>query len=410
MFKKLFYFIIKLFMLTTGAEVLLNTPSLSQSLLKGKRAAYLGHSAAVDKKGRLVLSCLRKQKHIHLTAIFSPQHGFGSTKQANMITSPDSFYKGLKLYSLYSQKTRRLTDEMKADFDVLLFDLQDVGCRVYTYLTSLFYLIEDCAQAGKKLVILDRPNPLGRYVEGSRLKPGFESFVGAGPLPMSHGLTLGEAGLWFKAVKKLKTDLHVVKMKGWNPKNPWPNKRPWILPSPNMTGLACALCYPGGVLLEGTLFSEGRGTSKPFEIFGRPGLDTQKILSFMRERGPSSLSGCLLREMLFEPAFDKFSGKTCSGFQIHLEKAFAKKGPFRPYRLISLFLKAFRATHPLSPWQAPPPYEYERKKAPIDIISASDDLRAWLENPKAGVSEWEDFLTTEERLWKKQRKDFLLYK
>ena len=393
----------------TGAEVLLNEPGRLKAL-RGKKAAYLGHSASVDKSGRLIFPLLREQKHICLSVLFGPQHGFGSTKQANMIPSPDGFYKGLKLYSLYSQKTRRLTNEMKASFDVLLFDLQDVGCRVYTYLTSLCYLMEDCAQAGKSLVLLDRPNPLGRYVEGSCLKAGFESFVGAGPLPMSHGLTLGEAALWWKAEKNLKIDLHIVKMKGYRPYRLWPQGRPWISPSPNMTALACACCYPGGVLLEGTNFSEGRGTTKPFEIFGRPGLNTQKILQIMRARGPGFLSGCLLREMLFEPAFDKFRGKTCSGFQIHLEKAFAGKGRFRPYRLISLFLKAFKEIYPSEKWMSDPPYEYEREKAPIDIISGSGALRAFVENPEAGMKEWDEFLLNEERGWRKTRKDFLLYK
>ena len=208
----------------TGAEILLSD-SYWIKKLKNKKTAYLGHSAAVDQKGELILSLLLKQKGIQLTSLFSPQHGFFSTKQANMITTENSLYKDLKLYSLYSNKTRRLTPEMKKSFDVLLFDLQDVGCRIYTYLTTLFYLIEDCEKADKTLIILDRPNPLGRYIEGSLLEDNFQSFVGAAPLPMCHGLTLGELALWYKNIKKLKTNLQVVWMKNYKPYKPWNIKK-----------------------------------------------------------------------------------------------------------------------------------------------------------------------------------------
>ena len=372
--------------------------------------AYLGHSAGVDQKGELILSLLLKRKEIQWTSIFSPQHGFFATKQANMITTKDSSYKSLKLYSLYSEKNRRLNAEMKKSFDVLLFDLQDTGCRIYTYLTTLFYLIEDCEKENKTLVVLDRPNPLGRYVEGNLLKDKFKSFVGSAPLPMSHGLTLGELALWYKSLKKLKTDVQVVRMRAYKVDKPWGKKRPWLLPSPNMTGLSCAQCYPGTVLLEGTKISEGRGTTKPLEIFGRPNMDTAKIKKFMRNKSSSFLRGCFLREIKFEPAFDKFKQKQCSGFQIHLEKAWAEKGPFHPFRLISLFLKAFRQVHPSLPWKTKPPYEYEYKLDPIDIISGSGELQNWIEDDSSSMKNWDEFLLSEESRWKKEQKDFLIYK
>ena len=393
----------------TGAEVLLNDPAQIKQL-KNKTVAYLGHSASVDTKGQLILTLLLGHKEIELKSLFSPQHGFSSTKQANMIPTENSLYKGLKLYSLYSKKTRRLNAEMKKSFEVLLFDLQDIGCRIYTYLTTLFYLIEDCGKADKTLIVLDRPNPLGRYIEGNFLKEIFKSFVGAAPLPMSHGLTLGELALWYKNVKKLKTDLKVIKMKGYKADKPWGQSQPWPLPSPNITGLAGVRCYPGTVLLEGTKISEGRGTTKPFEIFGCPNMDTEKIKQWMKDQNPSFLEGCLLREIEFEPVADKFKQKTCSGFQIHLEKPWAKQGLFRPYRLICLFLKAFRQVHPSYLWKTKPPYEYEWKLDPIDIISGSGDLQNWIKDSSFSTKDWDEFLFSEESQWKKQRQDFLLYK
>ena len=393
----------------TGAEVLLSDSAWIQKL-KNKRVAYLGHSAAVDQKGTLILSLLLKRKEFQLTSVFSPQHGFFSSKQANMITTQDSSCKGLKLYSLYSEKTRRLSAKMKRSFDVLLFDLQDTGCRIYTYLTTLFYLIEDCEKGDKTVIVLDRPNPLGRYIEGNVLKDKFKSFVGFAPLPMSHGLTFGELAFWYKSIKNLKTDIQIVRMKAYRPKKPWGKQRPWPMPSPNITGLSSVRCYPGTVLLEGTKISEGRGTSKPLEIFGRPKMDTTKIKQFMKDKGPSFLKGCFLREIEFEPTFDKFKCKNCLGFQIHLEKVWATKGLFRPYRLISLFLKAFRQIHPSYFWKTKPPYEYEYKLDPIDIISGSEDLQDWIENPSSSVKNWDEFLWNEEGKWKKERRDFLIYK
>ena len=391
-----------------GAEVLLNSSHWLKKL-KNKRTAYLGNQASVDHKGNLILTRLLKSKNISLSALFSAQHGFSSTKQANMITSKNSLYRGLTVYSLYSDKTRRLTPQMKKSFDILLFDLQDTGCRVYTYLSTLLYLIKDLENTDKTLIVLDRPNPLGSYVEGNLLKKEFKSFVGLAPLPMSHGLTLGELALWYKQLKNLKTDLKIVKMKNYQSKKFWPDHRVWVLPSPNMTGPPCAKCYPGAVLLEGTQISEGRGTTKPFEVFGCPQMNTEKIYKWMKREKADFLKGCFLREIKFEPVFDKFKNQICSGFQIHLEKSWAGKKAFRPYRLISLFLKAFKNIHPSFVWKIQPPYEYEYQLAPIDIISGSDDLKKWLEDSSAKISHWEDFLQSEESTWKKQQKELFIY-
>ena len=322
-----------------------------------------------------------------------------------MIPHEDSVHKGLPLFSLYSQQNRRFTPKMRSAFDVLLIDLQDTGCRVYTYLTTVFYALEDCAD--KTLILLDRPNPLGRKVEGSRLNERFSSFVGAGPLPMSHGLTLGEAALWFKNHKNLKTDLHVVPMEDHSPEESW--SLPWIQPSPNMTGLSCAHCYPGTVLLEGTQVSEGRGTTLPLEVFGMPDMPAEKIKNLMEEKAPKFLTGCVLRLHEFEPVFDKFKEKVCRGFQIHLDSPRAERGEFRPYRLITLFLKCLHEIDPDFEWKKPPPYEYEFEKQPIDILSGGTELKKWIETPESSVREWDEWLKKEETAWKRDRKPFLLY-
>ena len=365
----------------------------------------MGHAASVTQSMSSTLSFLLDHTEINVTALFSPQHGLTGTKQANMVTHEDSVLKGLSVFSLYSEKTRRFTPQMLSTFDILLVDLQDTGCRVYTYLTTLFYALEDCEE--KTIIVLDRPNPLGRKVEGSSLNLQFTSFVGAAPLPISHGLTLGEAAQWLKNHKNLKTDLMVVPMKDHSPDGPW--LLPWIQPSPNMTGLSTAQCYPGTVLLEGTNISEGRGTTFPMEVFGAPDLPAEKIKKRMEETGAEFLTGCALRPHEFEPVFDKFTGETCRGFQIHLHPAWAVKGPFRPYRLISLFLKCLHEIQEDFEWKNPPPYEYEFEKWPIDILSGCDRLRKWIENTNSSVKEWDEWLTEEETQWQKEREPFLLY-
>lgn len=389
----------------SGADVFLSD-NFWINKVKGKRVGFLGHQSSLKKDMSPVLLSLLSHPKIQITAIFSPQHGFSGVKQANMITSPNSYIKDLPLFSLYSNKTRRLTKTMRKTFDVMIIDLQDVGCRIYTYLTTVFYLLEDC----KEVIIFDRPNPIGRAVEGSRLQIPYKSFVGHAPLPMAHGLTLGEAALWFKSWKNLKLSLQIVPMRNYFPLKGWSKDWPWVHPSPNMTGPVCAKCYPGMVLLEGTKISEGRGTTLPFQVVGFPQMKSEKIKKLMKEKGEKFLTGSALRFHEFEPTFDKFKGKTCHGFQIHLEPLWAAKGKFRPYRLISLFLKCFHEIHPEFQWKISPPYEYETKKLPIDIISGGNQLKKWIESSNSTVNEWDEYLHSEEEIWKKERKPFLLYK
>ena len=388
-------------MFKLGVEVFLQDDNRIQSL-KEKRVAYLGNKASTTSQNTSVLSLLSKK--VNLTAILSPQHGFHLTEEANMITTANSEWEGIPLFSLYSKETRRLTPEIKKHFDVLVIDLQDVGCRIYTYLTTLFYLLEDCEES-HSLILFDRPNPLGSYVEGSLLDSHFKSFVGAAPLPMSHGLTLGEAGLWFKKYKKLKTNFSVIPMENYQSSQAWPSNKTWIKPSPNMTSLSCAQCYLGSVLLEGTHLSEGRGTPFPFEIFGMPNMKTERIQKRMKELNSSFLNGISLSSQDFKPTFDKFKGETCSGLKISI-KDFKS---FRPYRFISLFLKCFLEEHNDFNWKTSPPYEYEYEKLPFDILTGSSFLREWIEDSQSTPSQLEDYLRAGEEKWEEDRIPFLLY-
>ena len=383
-----------------GIENFLKDTARIESLKKNK-VAYLGNQASVigGESGLVVLSKLLKFK-----AIFSPQHGFYLKEQANMVPTKDSSWSGIPLFSLYSDKTRRLNPKMKKYFDTLIIDMQDVGCRIYTYLTTLFYILEDCENS-HSIILLDRPNPVGDYIEGSLLHKNFKSFVGAAPLPMSHGMTLGEAGLWFKNYKKLKTDFTVIPMKNYNPKHPWSKERKWVKPSPNMTSLSCAQSYIGSVLLEGTHLSEGRGTSFPFEIFGMPNMKTENILKRMRSFKSSFLDGITIETQSFKPSFDKFAGGDCSGLKITVDDFQS----FRPYRFFSLFLKCFVEEHPDFNWKTDPPYEYEYKKLPFDILSGSSFLRKWIEDSNSKISDLEELLKTDEEKWKKERQNYILY-
>ncbi|MCU0927553.1 MAG: DUF1343 domain-containing protein, partial [Hydrogenophaga sp.] len=240
-----------------------------------------------------------------------------------MVESPDYLDPrlGIPVFSLYGT-VRRPTDAMMDTFDVLLVDLQDLGCRIYTFITTLRYVLEAAAQHGKAVWVLDRPNPAGRPVEGTLLREGWESFVGAGPMPMRHGMTMGELGHWFIAQLKLEVEYRVITMDGWEPDNGpgfgWPLERTWVNPSPNAANLWMARAYAGTVMLEGTTLSEGRGTTRPLELFGAPGIDARRLLADMRRIAPQWTQGCVLRECFFEPTFHKHVGQLCSGLQIHV--------------------------------------------------------------------------------------------
>ena len=303
---------------------------------------------------------------------------------------------------------------MLDSFDVLLVDLQDLGCRIYTFLTTLRYVLEAAAQHGKAVWVLDRPNPAGRPVEGLRLRPGWESFVGAGPLPMRHGLTLGEMAGWFIAELGLDLEWEVIRMLGWQPGHApgygWPPERSWVNPSPNAPNLSMARCYAGTVMLEGTTLSEGRGTTRPLELFGAPDLPARALITTMQRLAPHWLAGCVLRECWFEPTFHKHAGKLCNGIQIHVDDPAAYvHQDFRPWRLQALAFKALRAMAPDYPLWRDFPYEYEQDRLAIDVINGGPLLREWVDDAAATPADLEQLALADERAWLESREPYLLY-
>ena len=307
-----------------GIDRLIAEPAL-RAPLKGRRVALLAHPASVTEDLTHSLDALAACGDMKISAAFGPQHGLRGDKQDNMIESPDfnDPVHGIPVFSLYGD-VRKPTDAMMDAFDVMLVDLQDLGCRIYTFITTLRYVLEAASQHRKTVWVLDRPNPVGRPVEGLTLRAGWESFVGAGPLPMRHGLTLGELGLWFVKTLKLDVEYRVIEMQDWQPDAApgfgWPlGERAWINPSPNAPNLWMARAYAGTVMLEGTTLSEGRGTTRPLELFGAPDIDARAVMKEMRSLAPRWLEGCRLRECWFEPTFHKHAGQLCHGVQIHTE-------------------------------------------------------------------------------------------
>jgi uncharacterized protein YbbC (DUF1343 family) len=399
---------------TFGVDRLLADPALRRPL-EGRRVAVLAHPASVTADGEHTVDALARVPGLRITAAFGPQHGFRGDKQDNMVETDDAFDPVLKIpvFSLYG-RVRRPTPAMMEPFDVLLVDLQDVGTRIYTFLTTLRYVLEAAAAAGKAVWVLDRPNPAGREVEGTLLLPGHESFVGAGPLPMRHGLTLGEAAAWFVHQLRLDLDWRVIEMTGYRPdEGPgfgWPLlERPWVNPSPNAASLNMARCYPGSVLLEGTTLSEGRGSTVPLEGVWAPDLDRDAILGRMRMLAPQWTGGCWLRPCAIEPTFHKHVGRLCHGIQVHTDLPTYAPAAFRPYRLFSLFFKALRTQHPDYPLWRDFPYEYTEGRLAIDVIDGGPLLRRWVDDPSATVEDREERLLGDERAWSETRRPFLRY-
>jgi uncharacterized protein YbbC (DUF1343 family) len=396
-----------------GLDRLLASRALQKGL-RGKRVALLAHPASVTAKLTHALDALAALPDVELTAAFGPQHGLRGDKQDNMIESPDFTdpVHGIPVFSLYGE-VRRPTAAMMSTFDVLLVDLQDVGCRIYTFVTTLRYVLEEAARHGKAVWVLDRPNPIGRPIEGLRLRRGWESFVGAGPLPMRHGLTMGELARWFVATLPLKVDCRVVGMQGWEPHAwpgyGWPSDRAWINPSPNVPQLESARCYPGTVLVEGTTLSEGRGTTRPFELIGAPDIDPAALIARMHELEPQWLRGCALRACWFEPTFQKHVGKLCAGLQVHVDDGHYSHAAFRPWRLQALAFKALRTLEPKYPLWRDFPYEYERDRLAIDLLNGSDQLRDWVDDPRSTPRDLDELALADERAWKRERRPFLLY-
>jgi uncharacterized protein YbbC (DUF1343 family) len=394
-----------------GIDRLLADPELL-SQLEGRRVALLAHPASVTVDLTHSLDALIAAG-IRITAEFGPQHGVRGDLQDNMMESPDytdPIY-GIPVFSLYGE-VRRPSGQMLSTFDTILIDLQDVGCRIYTFITTLLYVLEAAAEHGKAVWVLDRPNPAGRPVEGLALRTGWESFVGAGPIPMRHGLTLGELGQWFVDHFKLDVDYRVVEMEGWRPdEGPgfgWPPERVWINPSPNAADVNMARCYAGTVMLEGTTLSEGRGTTRPLELFGAPDIEPRQVIDEMQKLAPEWLAGCKLRDIHFEPTFHKRVGQLCNGVMIHAEGKFYDHEAFKPWRLQALAFKVVRRLYPDYDLWRDFPYEYAFGKLPIDVINGSPLLREWVDRDSR-PADLDALAIPDERDWEEQRKPFLLY-
>lgn len=395
-----------------GIDRLLEEEDLRRAL-SDRRVALLGHPASVTRSLEHSLDAL-VHAGVNLSCAFGPQHGMRGEKQDNMIETEDYLdpVHGMPVFSLYSQ-TRRPTERMLDTFDVVLVDLQDVGTRIYTFITTLMYMLQGCAERGRALWVLDRPNPAGRPVEGTRLIPGWESFVGAGPLPMRHGLTMGELADWFVKLHQLDVDLKVIEMKGYDPaEGPgfgWPSDLSWVNPSPNAASLSMARAFPGTVMIEGTTLSEGRGTTRPLEVVGAPDIDASAVLARMRSLAPQWLQGVTLRPCFFEPTFHKHQKQLCSGLQLHVDHPGYRHEAFRPYRVVALFFKALRQLHPEYPLWRDFLYEYESDRLAIDLINGGPGLRTWVDDPGQGPDALEPLMQKDEQSWLTERASFLRY-
>ena len=396
-----------------GIDRLLTEPELRKPLA-GKRVALLAHPASVTADLTHALDALAALDDVNVTSAFGPQHGLRGDKQDNMMESPDFTdpVLGIPIFSLYGE-VRRPSVESMEPFDVILIDLQDLGCRIYTFITTLLYVLEASAAHGKSVWVLDRPNPAGRPVEGLTLQKGWESFVGAGPMPMRHGMTLGEIGHWFIDHYKIDVDYRVIEMAGYEPDAApgygWPADRIWINPSPNAPNINMARAYAGTVLLEGATLSEGRGTTRPLEIFGAPDINARDVIAEMRAFAPQWLNGCTLREIWFEPTFHKHVHQLCHGVHIHAEGPSYDHDAFQPWRIQALAFKAIRRLYPEYDLWRDFPYEYEFGKLAIDVINGGPALREWVDAPDSTPEQLDAMTSADEQDWLQKRAQYLLY-
>ena len=396
-----------------GIDQLLADPQ-RLARLKNASVGLIAHPASVTSTLQPSTDALIKAG-VNLIRLYGPQHGMRGEKQDNMIesanyTDPKHQIPVCSLYGAY----RRPTADMLAGIDIILFDLQDIGCRIYTYITTLRYFMEACGEAGIEIWVLDRPNPAGRTIDGLLLQPGEESFVGADRLPCAHGLTTGELALWFNNRIPHKADLTVITMQAYgiseSPGYGWPEpSQPWVNPSPNASSLNMARCFPGTVLIEGTELSEGRGTTTPLELIGAPDFPTTDILALLADRAPELCQGIILRPCYFEPAFHKHNASVCSGLQIHTQLPSYLPENFHPYTLVATLLKLLRELLPEYPLWRYHEYEYELDRTPIDVINGGPWLIEWVDNPDRDLSEILEMLLTVRQGWSKDRQPFLLY-
>ncbi|MDP3478741.1 MAG: DUF1343 domain-containing protein [Desulfoprunum sp.] len=373
-------------------------------LLAGKRLGLLSNQASTDRHLRHGRLLLQEKFGAQLTCLFSPQHGFFCEKQDNMVESAHQtdMQTGLPLYSLYGE-SRRPSQEMFDELDVLLIDIVDVGTRVYTFLYTMAYCLEAAARYGKKVIVLDRPNPVGGLeVEGNILRPECSSFVGLYPLPMRHGLTFGELALYINSEFALGADLEIIPMQGWQRHMLFRDTGfPWVFPSPNMPTPETAMVYPGQVIWEGTNISEGRGTTLPFELVGAPFWRCEDILERLTA---TPLPGCSLRPLIFEPTSGKWAQTACAGFQLHVTDT----AVFKPYRTSLALLQAVLQLYPEEFCYKQPPYEYEFERLPIDLILGDGEVR-WLLEDGVSVLKLEESWQAGLENFKQLRRSYLLY-
>lgn len=373
--------------------------------LKGSRAGLLVHPASVNSRLEHAGDVMLRSKKYKLKALFGPQHGIHGETQDNMIEWKGFKDKrtGLSIYSLYGH-TRKPEPSMFKDIDVMIVDMQDVGARYYTFIWTMDLCMQACRELGKSIVILDRPNPLGgKLTEGPVLDINFTSFVGRRPLPVRHGMTIGEIGIYLKDRFYPSLELYVIPMQGWN-RLKWFNETrlPWVMPSPNIPTTDTAAVYPGMCLLEGTNLSEGRGTTRPFEIFGAPFIEPEIFINRLKE---FRLPGVVFRPMYFEPAFQKHAGKLCGGAQIHI----VNRERFKPFKTGVAIIKAVYSLYPPKFKWKKPPYEYENKKLPIDILAGTDRLRKEIESGES-LNKMEEWWNMQLRDFnRKVRKKYLMY-
>jgi uncharacterized protein YbbC (DUF1343 family) len=386
---------------TSGLTMLLREPP---AWAAGARLGLLSHAPSVGPDLTSARELVAQRFPGRLQVLFSPQHGLQGEKQDNMIASADFVDPVLKLpvVSLYGPRLAPPPEALAA-VDVILVDLVDVGTRVYTFAATLAKVMEAAAPLGKKVVVLDRPNPIsGSAVEGNLLRPEWASLVGPYPLPMRHGFSLGELARYYNVTHDIGCDLTVIPAAGWRRGDYFDaTGLPWVLPSPNLPTLEAAMVYPGQVLLEGTNLSEGRGTTRPFELFGAPFLEPGRILD--RIQG-IELPGVILRTAGFEPTFHKWAREVCRGFQLHV----IDRQTFKPYYTTLCLLAAIRELYPEQFAWRQPPYEYETVRLPFDLLTGDDMIRRGLENGLS-VTELEAAWQEDLRRFMEARREFLLY-
>lgn len=386
---------------TLGVEKLLTT---ERRLIEGRTVGLLCNPASIDNRFRHAADLVFEDPDVTLAAIFGPQHGFRADLQDNMIETPHArdARRKVPVYSLYSE-VREPTAEMLEGLDALVIDIQDVGTRVYTFIYTVANCLRAAARHGVTVIVCDRPNPIGGvHVEGNLLDERFASFVGQFPIPMRHGMTVGELARLFNERFGIGAELHVVTMDGWTREMFYDDTTlPWVMPSPNMPTLDTAIVYPGAVLFEGTKLSEGRGTTRPFELIGAPWIDGERLADAMNARG---LDGVHFRPVFFEPTFQKHAKQSCGGVQLHV----LNRGSFRPVRAAVELLDEFYRQDPSRFEWREPPYEYEHEKMPIDILYGSDALRQAIADGtvRALIDGW----TADEEKFRRLREPFLLYR